>query len=249
MIDAYCHLNMSVDQPIADLERRMDAAGVDRALIVETWNGDNHDCLQELTAAPSKRFRVAFCFDPDKEQSGTELVSLNTVQALRVKTVDLRRLGPIAAKLESAEKWLLPHAESGIGALTEELLLLAQLHPGLRIYLPHFGWPRRDHQDDNSWSESIAALSKIPGLIVGISAIAHFSREAFPHNDVAPFAAHLLAIFGAKSLVAASDYPLFEKDKYAQYMKLANSWIGSSNQHECRFESSLFAERFADKKG
>jgi predicted TIM-barrel fold metal-dependent hydrolase len=249
MIDAYCHLDMNADRPITDLERRMDAAGVDRALIVETWSGDNHACLQELTASSSNRFRVAFCFDPDKEQPGAEKPSLDMVQALRVKTADMRRLGSIAAKLESIGKWLLPHAESGIVALTEELLRLAELHPGLLIYLPHMGWPRRDQQDDDYWYESVSALSKIPNLIVGISAIAHFSREAFPHNDVAPFAAHLLAVFGAESLVAASDYPLFEKDRYAQYMELANNWIVSSKPRKCRFESSLFRERLADQKG
>jgi hypothetical protein len=192
---------------------------------------------------------VAFCFDPNKEQSGGEKLSLDMVQALRVKTADMRRLGSIATKLESMGKWLLPHAGPGIRALTEELLRLAECHPGLLIYLPHMGWPRRDQQDDDYWYESISALSKIPNLIVGISAIAHFSREAFPHNDVAPFAAHLLAVFGAESLVAASDYPLFEIDRYAQYMELANNWIVSNNPRECRFESSLFGERLADQKG
>jgi predicted TIM-barrel fold metal-dependent hydrolase len=249
MIDAYCHLDMSADQPIDDLERRMDDAGVERALIVETWSGDNHACLQELTAASSKRFRVAFCFNPNKDLSSAERPSLDMVQALRVRTADIGRLGPIATTLESMGKWLLPHAESGIRLLTDQLLRLTELHPGLLIYLPHMGWPRLDQQDDDDWYESAEALSRIPNLIVGISAIAHFSREAFPHNDVAQFAAHLLTVFGAESLVAASDYPLFEKDRYAQYMELANNWIVSSHPRECRFERSLFGERLADRKG
>jgi hypothetical protein len=59
----------------------------------------------------------------------------------------------------------------------------------------------------------------------------------------------LLTVFGAESLVAASDYPLFEKDRYAQYMELANNWIVSSHPRECRFERSLFGERLADRKG
>jgi L-fuconolactonase len=166
-----------------------------------------------------------------------------------VKTADLHRLGRIPAMLESTGKWLLPHAESGIRALAEELLQLSAARPGLPIYVPHMGWPRRDQQDDKDWRESVAMLSRLPNLVVGISAIAHFSREAFPHNDVAPFAAHLLATFGAESLVAASDYPLFEKDRYAQYMLLASSWIASGNPCGRRFEASLFGERLADQKG
>jgi predicted TIM-barrel fold metal-dependent hydrolase len=249
MIDAYCHLDISAAQPIADLERRMVAAGVDRALIVETWSGDDRAWLQQLVASPSTRFRVALCFRSDQAQSGSDLLSLAMVRALRAKTADLQRLGSIAAKLESTGKWLLPHAESGIRALTEELLQLAGFYPRLPIYLPHMGWPRRDRQDDDDWRESISMLSKLPNLIVGISAIAHFSRDAFPHDDVAPFAAHLLETFGADSLVAASDYPLFEEDRYAQYIELASDWIVPVKQRGQRFESSLFGNQLADRKG
>jgi hypothetical protein len=249
MIDAYCHLDMSVAQPITDLERRMDAAGVDCALVVETWSGDNRPALQQLSASPSSRFRVAFCFRPDEAQPGSELLSLEAVGALRVKTSDLNRLGPIAATLESTGQWLLPHAESGIRALAEELLRLADRHPQLPIYLPHMGWPRRDQQDDDDWLESISRLSKLPNLIVGISAIAHFSHDAFPHDDVARFASHLVMIFGQELLVAASDYPLFEKDRYAQYIKLASDWLGDARQPGYRFESSLFGRELGNQKG
>ncbi len=248
MIDAYAHLDMSVPEPIANFERRMDSAGIERALIVETWSGDNRACLQQLIASPSTRFRVAPCFRPDKAQSGAELLSLEMVQAFRVKTADLRRLGAIAALLASRGKWLLPHAESGIRVLTEELTRLAIHYPRLPIYLPHMGWPRRDRQDDNDWHESISALRELPKLIAGISAVAHFSSETFPHDDVAPFAAHLLAVFGPESLVIGSDYPLFDKDRYAQYMQLAEDWIPSGSGIGRRFESSLFEKQCAGEK-
>jgi hypothetical protein len=249
MIDGYTHLDNSAPQPIADLERRMDAAGIDHALVVETWGGDNCACIQELAASPSSRFRIAPCFRPGEDQSGSELLLPEMVRAVRVKTADLQRLGPIATMLESSGKWLLPHAESGIHALTEGLLSLAALHPRLAIYLPHMGWPRRDRLDDNDWRESISRLSKLPNLIVGISAIAHFAHQAFPHNDVAPFAAHLLTTFGAESLVAGSDYPLFEKERYAQYMQLAQDWITSGERCGHRLEESLFGAQRADRKG
>lgn len=248
MIDAYCHLNMSALEPIADLEQRMDGAGVDRALIVETWSGDNRACLQQLMDSPSARFRVAPCFRPDQAQSEAELLSEEAVGALRIKTADLHRLGALAAMLESTGMWLLPHAESGIGRLTEELVRIADLHPRLLVYLPHMGWPRRDRQDDSEWHKSVLVLSSLPNLTVGISAIAHFSHEAFPHDDVAPFAAHLLERFGADSLVAASDYPLFEKDRYSKYIQLACSWIADGNSCGHRFEASLFREQSVDRK-
>lgn len=242
MIDAYCHLDMSAAQPIADLERRMDAAGVDHALIIETWSGDNRACLQPLAASSSDRFRTAFCFRPDDPQSGSEFLSMEMVRGLRVKTQDLSRLGRIAARLESMGKWLVPHAESGIRKLADELLQLADGYPQLLIYLPHMGWPRRDRQDDDDWLGSISSLRKLPNIAVGISAMAHFSRDPFPHNDIAPFASRLLATFGQDLLVTASDYPLFEKDRYTEYMQLARDWISGDTLLGCRFESSLFGK-------
>jgi predicted TIM-barrel fold metal-dependent hydrolase len=230
MIDGYTHLDMSTAYPIADLARRMKSAAIGRALLVETWSGDNRRCLQQLMVQPAEEFRIAPCFRPEQAEEGAELLTLEVVRALRVKTADLHRLGPTATALQSTRKWLPPHAESGIAALTDNLLQLAGAYPELLIYLPHMGWPRRAKLDDDDWGDSIAALSKYPNLIVGVSAIAHFSRDAFPHHDVAHFASHLFETFGPEALVAASDYPLIDKDKYSQYMQLTSGWIGGVEQ-------------------
>jgi predicted TIM-barrel fold metal-dependent hydrolase len=249
MIDAYAHLDMSVPNPLAELELSMDAAGVDRALVIETWNGDNRECLRKLIAASSDRFRIALCFRPDDEEPTAGLLSRAMVRALRVKTADVRRLGSLAADLRSTGKWLLPHAEDGVGALTEELLQIVALYPGLLIYLPHMGWPRQGRNDDRDWRESIGRLSKIPELVVGVSALAHFSRASFPHDDLKPFCGELRATFGPESLVAASDYPLFEKSRYPDYIRLACSWIPSDTKGVHRFESSLFGGSLARQEG
>jgi hypothetical protein len=245
MIDAYVHLDMSCAQPLVDLERRMQSAAVDRALVVETWSGDNHACLRQLMESQSTAFRVALCFRPGEHDCSVDLLASEMVRALRVRTADLQHLGPLAAGLQSSGKWLLPHAESGIGALAEGLLRLAKLYPELPIYLPHMGWPRRDRQDDTDWVESVSRLRSLPRLVVGISAIAHFSAEPFPHNDVGPFATHLVAALGPERLVAASDYPLFDKDRYAQYLRLARDWIPFRGHFELSLESSIFGEHCA----
>lgn len=249
MIDAYTHLDMSAAHPIDDLAQRMKSAKVGRALIVETWSGDNRGCLQELMTQPADAFRIALCFRPEKAQSGEELLTPGAVQALRVRTADLHRLGPIAGDLQSTKKWLLPHAESGIAALTDELLQLTRAYPELPIYLPHMGWPRHDQLDDDDWVDSIRPLGSLSNLVVGVSAIAHFSRDSFPHEDVADFASHLFETFGADKLVAGSDYPLCEKDQYSQYMELASSWIGGGELAGRYFESSLFDEAPQGWKG
>lgn len=248
MIDAYAHLDMSVANPIHDLFERMNAAEVGRALIVETWSGDNRGCLRHLMAQPSVAFRIAPCFRFHESDSGED-VSSDVVRALRVKTGDLDRLNGVLSRLQSSGKWLLCHAETGIGPLAEKLLQVVSVYPELRIYLPHMGWPRREKQDDADWAESIRALSQLPNIVVGISAIAHFSRLPFPHDDVAPLVAHFLEWFGPDRLVPASDYPLFEKEKYTQYMHLIASLMGGVDQAESSFASSLVGDLSSDGKG
>lgn len=240
MVDAYTHLDMSLDDPLAALEQRMDEAAVGLAFIVETWSRDNRRILDQLVASRSTRFRVAFCFRPEDGPFDPAILELQTVGGVRVRTLDLRAFHPFATALAHSGKWLIPHSEAGIGALADELLHLADVCPGLRIYLPHMGWPRRDKQDDRDWGRSVSALSALPHLVAGISAIAHFSREEFPHPDIRPFAMQLRELFRPESLCVGSDYPLFETVRYADYIKLANEWIGRGVDESGALEITLF---------
>lgn len=245
MIDAYTHLDMSLEDPLAALEQRMNEAAVDHALIVETWSKDNRRCLDQLVASSSPRFRVVFCFRSEEGQFSPEIFESRVVGGIRIRTADLRAFRPFAEALSCSGKWLIPHAEAGIGALTHELLRLTGDYPGLRIYLPHIGWPRRDKQDDEDWDKSVSALSALPNVVAGISAIAHFSQMAFPHEDVRPAALRLRELFGPDLLFAGSDYPLFDTSQYGDYMKLANQWIGRRVEEPGALELALFGNRLA----
>lgn len=243
MIDAYTHLDMSLDDPLAALERCMDEAAVNRALVVETWSKDNRRCLDQLAVSRSPRFRVAFCFRPEEGPFSPAIFEPEAVGGMRVRSADLKAFRPFAEALARSGKWLIPHSEAGIGALAGELLRLAEACPELRIYLPHMGWPRRDGQDDQDWERSISALSTLPHIVAGVSAIAHFSRESFPHEDVRAAALRLREFFGSEALCAGSDYPLFDVAHYTDYMRLASEWIGRSTQEPDVLEHTLFENR------
>jgi hypothetical protein len=244
MMDAYTHLDLTCAGPIADMKARMAHAGIECALAVETWKGDNLPWLRKMMAEPSPQFRVVLCFRPDQQQPSRDVLQNGAVMGLRARTADLHQLQGMAKLLETSGKWLVPHAENGIGPLKKELLALTQRAPGLQIYLPHLGWPRQDKIDDPEWETAVAELQEIPGMVVGISAIAHFSREPFPHQDVQAFAARLIEIFGPASMVAASDYPLFEKNLYTEYMQLAQAWIRAADARwSPRFERAFNRDR------
>jgi hypothetical protein len=242
VMDTFTHLDMSVADPIADLQSRMAVAGVGRALVVETWSGDNRHCLDRIVDSAFPEFRVALCYRP--ELKGRDFLATGRIVALRVKTSDLVDLGKVGDGLQSSGKWLMVHADSGVGELANELEKVARQFPRLNIYVPHLAWPRRDGVDDPNWGESIAALSRIPGLVLGISAIAHFSREPFPHRDVEGLASRAVKLFPSEGVAVASDYPLFEKSLYGEYMRLAEDWVRSIHPNwSPAVESAIFNPR------
>jgi hypothetical protein len=142
MMDAYTHLDLTCANPIADMKARMAQAVINRALAVETWKGDNLPWLQKIMSQLSPQFRIAPCFRPDQQQPSTDILQNDAVMALRVRTADIRQLQGMERLLAASGKWLIPHAEDGIGPLKKELLALARRAAGLQIYVPHLGHKR-----------------------------------------------------------------------------------------------------------
>ena len=238
MIDAYTHLDLSVPDPIADFQARMSSTGVKKALAVEMWSGANFPLLETIAHSRLRQFRIVPCFRPEKRLPDPELLSDQCLVGVRVKTADISHLEPVASSLEQSQKWFVAHAEKGIGHLVHELVHLRGRHPGLRLYVPHLGWPCDQQTDDPEWVDAMTALSRFPGTVVGISAIAHFSREPYPHKDVRKFVSRIAELFPAENIVPGSDYPMMEKEQYAKYMELAAEWVPAVSDSCPLFETT-----------
>jgi predicted TIM-barrel fold metal-dependent hydrolase len=229
MLDGYFHLDASAPDPLADLEDRLAEATAKRALVVETWAGKEKSLMEKLAAredgAADER-PLAFCFRGQDEAALGAVLSLPVVRALRMKTVDLESMpSGLDRLLEHSGRYLLCHGELGIGQLTRAVGEIATRRPRLRIYIPHLGWPRRDKVDDADWPAGIAALSALPNVIIGVSGLASFSRTVFPHDDVRPLAQAAIGAFGPDRLVAATDYPYIDQERYSDYYHLSRQWI------------------------
>jgi L-fuconolactonase len=211
--------------PLDDLRSKMAAGGILRALVVETLKGDNREPLEKLRKAREPQFRLAFCYRSESPDSAKRYMTDPGVAAIRVRTAQLEENTAWLADLEASGKYLLIHAESGIAPLVRNARAVVARHPGLRIYVPHLGWPRTDGRDDPRWRDSMRALHAIPNAIVGISSLLTFSRQPFPHPDVRLFARELVQLFGPGRLVAGSDFPYIEKSRYAEYVALSHKWI------------------------
>jgi hypothetical protein len=226
MKDAYAHLDMSSRSPVADLRVTMESAGVMRGLVVETWSGSDRVMLEEFLFRPVAHFRLALCF---RAATGNRIgyLSHDAVLALRVRSSELLDADKVISGVLEHGKWLLPHADTGIGSLATKLMAISAKHPSLRIYLPHLGWPKRVIDDDPEWHGSIKRLAELPNILVGVSGLSYFSRQPFPHVDVKALALQFIATFPSTAIVVGSDYPLLEKEHYAGYLKLGCDWVKS----------------------
>lgn len=213
MMDAYAHLDMSQPDPVADLYQRMHAGGVDRVLMVETWDGMNRGVLEQV-----RDHAVAFCWRGEDAFPSTAF-------AARVKTSVLNEPGVLLDQLERNHQSLIVHSDAPIASWAGVLSGIAESRPSLRIYVPHLGWPAFDGQPSRDWAACLATLAANRNVLLGVSAIAHFSHQPFPHDDVKALARIAMELFGESRVVAASDYPLFEKSRYGDYMRLVTEWI------------------------
>jgi len=228
MIDAYCHLDMGQESPVADIERRMATAAVSSALLVETWDGRNRPLLEELLSdGPTDKFSVALCYRQERSAELRRLIQGNELAAVRMSTQDIHCDNDFCQEVYQSGKMLVTHAEMGVGPLCGELIRLYGRLPEIRAYVPHLAWPVMNGKADGDWGAAVRDFAAIPSLTVGVSAIAHFSSEPFPHNDVRDFALGMISQFPAPRIAIGSDYPLFEKERYAEYMSLARDWVTS----------------------
>jgi predicted TIM-barrel fold metal-dependent hydrolase len=97
----------------------------------------------------------------------------------------------------------------------------------MKVYVPYLGWPIREGKRDGDWEPALKEFSLMRCLRIGISAIAHFSSQPFPHNDVRELALGVIPHFPASRIAIGSDYPLFEKERYADYHYLTRDWVRS----------------------
>lgn len=182
--------------PVEGLITRMDACGVDAAVLVQpSYYGYDNRYLQESVARFPERLRGVGLADPavphfPKDWAG---VRLNAVGYP----------GP---------GWLTETAEAGFWRKAEwdglvvcvqcaadqvaELVAVAQAYPGVRCVVDHLG--------RGAW-EDLLASSGVRNLFVKVSGMASVSAEPYPYRDVWPRVAAILQAFGPERCLWGTD--------------------------------------------
>jgi len=213
-----------LEAPAEELLAAMEAAGVDRAVLVPLSHHDEylHDVLLRFPGRfAAIGVQPAGVFDADGYRRRREAVGL---QGLR-----LFDLGdPSAAEPEQLECYplLAELARNGdklwfYGGEEQTALLdrvLGSL-PGLTVVANHLGyWPSGFHVDEHRrpaftgryTADGLAAverLARFPRVHVLFSGLYAFTAEPWPYADLRPVTRALLDAFGPERLLLASDSP------------------------------------------
>ncbi|HET9093571.1 MAG TPA: amidohydrolase family protein [Solirubrobacteraceae bacterium] len=188
--------------------RRMDEAGVDRAILVPpSWEGDRIDYVLEAAEAHPERFGVMARI-PQSDPTGgrtlmRQLASIETIRGLRLtfhRPIDRDWM------IDGTSDWIWPEAEElGLVVMVyapawkAELGRIARRHPDLRIIVDHMGVDT-SHVDDAIAPDvrETLALAAHPNVSVKLSALPAHSTEPFPNANLFPYVRALIERMGAE---------------------------------------------------
>lgn len=192
----------------------MDAAGVDRAVIVPpTWAGESNDWALALAARYPERFAVVGRFDvnaPDARDQLAHWLSQKHMLGVRMSFhvkpfVDWLSDGSLDWFWAEVDRLQIP-AMALVPGMVDRLKPVLARWPELRLLVPHMGCPLdvRGPAAFVSLSD-LLALACYPNVVVMVSSAPCFSTEPYPFRDLRAPLKRIYDSFGPKRLLWGAD--------------------------------------------
>ncbi|MBI3967445.1 MAG: amidohydrolase [Chloroflexi bacterium] len=193
----------------------MDAAGVDRAVIVPPpWADDRNAYALAAARAFPDRFAVMGLLEPNEPDTAERLehwLEQPGMVGLRFTLYgppwrNLFRAGGYEPVWSAAERLGIPIMVSAAGLLAE-LPPVLERHPGLRLIVDHLGRLVAT-RGPRAWADfpDLLALARFPNLATKGSALPCFSEEGYPFRDLGDYLRRAYDAFGPQRLLWATDY-------------------------------------------
>src|SRR5712692_3643445 len=196
----------------------MDAAGVDRAVIVPpTWVGEENLTALEAAAKHPRRFAVMGRFDVDAPDAAERLAGWMKQPGMLGIRMTFGHKPKVAAIDDGSLDWYWAACERhgiplmlNLPGMAEKAGPIATRHPGLTIVVDHMGLVHGRAVDQSAEQEQVLALSVHPSVNVKVSCAPNYSGEPYPHRDLQPYLRRLYDAFGARRLFWGADITRLE---------------------------------------
>lgn len=197
-----------------EMLKEMDAAGVDRAVIVPpTWAGDSNDWALAMAARYPKRFAVVGRFDAKAANARDQLKTwlqqkhmLGVRMSFHVKPfIDWLSDGSLDWFWAECDLLNLPVMALAPGNV-DQLKPVLERHPELKILIPHMGCPL-DTRGAEAFAglDDLLALARFPNVTVMVSSAPCFSNERYPFADLYPYLRRIYDAYGPRRLLWGAD--------------------------------------------
>lgn len=239
--DDLAPINRDID--FAEVQPQLDAAGVDRVVLVQAANTPT-DTQAMLAVDPARVAGVVGWVD---------LLDPEGVSAQVEQWSDQPRLVGIRHLIhdEADPDWLAqPEVASSlqrlagaglsydvVGVLPRHLQLaiaLADALPALRLVVDHLGTPPVDVKGDTPWAQLIDQLGQRPNVWIKLSGLTTLAPSG--HNgagQLAPFVDHALDCFGPTRMLFGGDWPVSSLvTSYAQTWETTQELLGHLSASE-----------------
>lgn len=259
IVDAHIHLwrlargdNVALDPSMApiyrdreppDLKPRLEAAGVDRIVVVQAA-----ETLAEtlFTLGLAREFPwiagVVAWVDPASPSIREELAALSwnpRVKGVRPIRDDNRSIAwMLDARLDSGWR-ALADADLALDILVQnwrELGLattLARRLGDVRVVLDHCGKPDIAGGKFEPWAAEISSFAALPNVSCKLSGLLNCAASGAGATAVAPYARHVLAVFGTERVMWASDWPPLDlASDYATWREVTDELLAGLSASE-----------------
>jgi len=199
--------------PLAAYLKQLDAAGVDRAILVQPEPyGDDHALVLDCLSRETNRLKGTSLFYPRDADAPKKLAQLVRQQPRIVSTRFHAHRGK--------ENYLTTFAEPGVRALWKQAVdlgLVIELHigpdyaaqageaiaafPGCKVLIDHLAEP---HLGSGVEFANVLDLAKFPNVYMKLSGLGHFAKDAPFYESAIPFTRRVIQEFGAERVVWGS---------------------------------------------
>lgn len=204
-------------QPLGAEEvlREMDAAGVDRAVIVPpSIEGGRNDLAIAAVRAHPRRFAIMGRLELDdpasrgrlarwREQPGMFGVRINFKSELKMLPTDPR----VEWFWKEAEEAGIRVFASVTQADAHAVETVARRHPGLPIAVDHLGIVSDSQKGEEAFAnlDRLLAVAGCPNVAVKVSSMPGYAADPYPHRSLRPYLQRVHQAFGARRMFWGSD--------------------------------------------
>jgi L-fuconolactonase len=245
---AKAHTEWVRDTSAEHMLEQMDAAGVDRAILVQAYGAYEYDnnYAADAALAYSGRFVSVAIVDPIRDDAAGWLNYWVTERGMRgvrlfVMTdpegywLDDPRTFPL---WETAESLRIPICVCAPMRQVPRLMTPLERFPHVAVALDHVGLPRLDAGTPYTAARSLLELARYPNLYLKFSSVTLYAA-ARGASSVRDFFSRLVDRFGAHRMMWGSNYPATHDRRYTDQVDLAKNELAFLSEPDRR---ALFGE-------